>query len=85
MKKLIMITALAVSLFMAIALAVMLCGCKGQENATHIPVDKIEYACINGRLYIANRTTYNYIVYTPLFAADSDVPRLVQCNKVTIK
>lgn len=72
MRKIILV------LFMALALS----GCSdGLENAKIEPVSELKFVCINSHYYISNYTGYGHRVYTPLFAAYSDVPMLVRCEK----
>lgn len=61
-------------------LAALLCGCEsGMENVQIKDITRLDFACINGHLYITNYTYYGHEVSTPLFAADSDTPMLVRC------
>lgn len=65
-------------LFMALALS----GCdSGLENARDEPLSELRFVCINDHYYIGDVTANGRIVYTPLFAAGSDVPMLVRCEK----
>lgn len=66
---------------LAILLGAMLCGCNtGIEHAKFRDVKNMDFVCINGHIYISSIVHGGY-VYTPLFAADTDVPMLIQCPR----
>lgn len=64
-------------LLAGILLCGLLCGCKSDNMMT----SDLRTVCINGHVYIRSVTYLGDIVYTPLFAEGSDIPRLIQCRK----